>query len=218
MVSTSDRTRSAIRNTASAFRNDTVREAYFSKFVPNRMARCARDLITEYYRAMAQDHGKTQARFFAEKGNNLHRPTRMFTRRAFGETRELVIVRDPRDVLCSHMTYFGSTPEKAFSDLTGSVRQLISIHGEHRPDIHMLRYEDLVRGDAACLAALSAFLGTPIAPAPAQDAQRVFRAHATSPSPAASIGRWQTDLPEPTRTRSTQEWSSLLTLFAYAPS
>jgi hypothetical protein len=97
------------------------------------------------------------------------------------------------------------------------VRQLVSIHGEQRPDIHMLRYEDLVRGDAACLAALSAFLGTTVADAPAEDAKRVFSAHATSQSPSASVGRWRSDLPEPIKARATHEWTRLLTLFGYAP-
>jgi hypothetical protein len=201
---------------AHAFRNDAARQEYFEKFVTRRIGRCARDLINEYYRRLAADGGKTSARFFAEKTNNLHRPTRMFARRAFGEVRELVIVRDPRDVLCSHVAYFSSAQDKAFSDLSSAVRQLTALHGENRPDLHMLRYEDMVRGDAACFAGMSNFLGTRIEPDAGDQGEKVFRVHATSATPQSSVARWRTDLPEALKVRCAREWAGFLTRFGYA--
>jgi hypothetical protein len=197
------------------FKDEALRKEYFDRFVLGRISRCARDLINEYYGRLAQDCGKSQARFFAEKSNNMHRPTRMFARRAFGDIRELMIVRDPRDILCSQVVYFGNAHDKAFTHIAGAVRHFLVVRGENRPDVHMLRYEDLVQGNMACLGAMSDFLGTPIAPDPGERGAAVFRKHATSATPEASIGRWRTDLPEALKARCATEWGEFLGVFGY---
>jgi len=200
---------------AHAFRKPGPVRDYFDNFAPAQIAANASLLIREYYRRLADDRGKSGARFFAEKGNNLHKPTRQFTRQAFGAVRELVIVRDPRDVLCSHMAYFSSSPEKAFTQLTHASKQLLAIRAEQRLDIHTLKYEDMVRGDAACFAALSAFLGTAISPEVGESGEVVFRQHATSASPEASVERWRTNLPDDLKTRCAADWAEFLTVFGY---
>ena len=200
---------------AHAFRTAAPVRDYFDQFVPDQILGSARLQIDEYYRRLARDRGK-QASFFAEKGNNLHKPTRQFTRRAFGEVRELVIVRDPRDVLCSHMAYFSSSAEKAFTQLSHAGRQLLSIRDEARSDIHILKYEEMIRGDAACFAALSGFLGVTVQPDLGADGQEVFRRHGTSLSPEASVARWRTNLPDALKQRCATEWADFLTAFGYA--
>jgi hypothetical protein len=199
------------------FKDEALRKDYFERFTLARISRCARDLINEYYGRLAQDCGKAEARFFAEKSNNMHRPTRMFARRAFGDMRELMIVRDPRDVLCSHVVYFGNAHDKAFAHVAGAVRHFLVVRGENRPDIHMLRYEDLVRGDPACFAAIGDFLGTAIAPDPGAQGHAVFQKHATSATPEASVGRWRTDLPDALKARCAKEWGELFKTFGYDP-
>jgi len=199
---------------AQAFRAPGPVRDYFDQFAPDRLAACARDLIEQFYRRLARDKGK-QAKFFAEKGNNLHKPTRMFTRRAFGRARELVIVRDPRDVLCSHMAYFSSSADKAFTQLTHAGKQLLAIREEAREDIHILRYEDMVRGDEACFAAMSAFLGVSIEPDAGDKGQEVFRRHGTSVSPEASVARWRGQLPEALKARCASDWADFFVAFGY---
>jgi hypothetical protein len=199
---------------AQAFRTPAPVRDYFDQFAPDRLAGCARDLIEEFYRRLAHDKGK-QAGFFAEKGNNLHKPTRMFTRRAFGQVRELVIVRDPRDVLCSHMAYFSSSEDKAFAQLTHAAKQLLAIRDEAREDIHILRYEDMVRGDDACFAAMSAFLGVRIEPDTGERGREVFRRHGTSPSPEASVARWRSNLPNALKARCAADWADFFAAFGY---
>jgi Sulfotransferase family len=199
---------------AQAFRAPAPVRDYFDHFAPDRLAGSARTLIEEFYRRLANDKGK-QAGFFAEKGNNLHRPTRMFTRRAFSRVRELVIVRDPRDVLCSHMAYFSSSAEKAFTQLSHAAKQLLSIRDEAREDIHVLRYEDLVRGDEACFASLSAFLGVRIEPDAGDKSQQVFLRHGTSVSPAASVARWRSQLPDTLKVRCATDWADFFAAFGY---
>jgi hypothetical protein len=199
---------------AQAFRAPAPVRDYFDQFAPDRLAACARDLIEEYYQRLARDKAK-QAGFFAEKGNNLHKPTRMFTRRAFGRVRELVIVRDPRDVLCSHMAYFSSSADKAFTQLSHAAKLLLSIRDEARDDIHILRYEDMVRGDAACFAAMSEFLGVRIEPDVGDKGQEVFRRHGTSVSPEASVARWRSNLPDALKAQCATDWADFFAAFGY---
>ncbi len=198
-----------------AFRDRAPLLAYFQTYAPARTLDFARDMIGEYYTRLAADKAKPGARYFAEKGNNLHAPTRAFTRRLFPQMRELVIVRDPRDVLCSHMAYFASPPEKAFSQLTHASRQLLAIRAEAQPDTHILKYEDMVAGDPACFAALSTFLGTPVEPETGARPGEVFRRHGTSISPEASVGRWRTNLGDALSARCAQEWGGFLAAFGY---
>ncbi|MEJ0045489.1 MAG: sulfotransferase [Rhodospirillales bacterium] len=199
---------------AQAFRAAAPVRDYFDQYAPDRLADNARDLIEEYYRRLARDKGK-QAGFFAEKGNNLHKPTRMFTRRVFGRVRELVIVRDPRDVLCSHMAYFSSSADKAFTQLSHASKQLLAIRDEAREDIHILRYEDMVRGDEACFEAMSAFLGVRIEPDAGDRGREVFRRHGTSVSPEASVARWRSNLPDALKARCAADWGAFFSAFGY---
>ncbi len=201
---------------AHAFTKAAPVRDYFENYAPTSIAACAADLVREYYRRLAADRGKHGARFFAEKNNNVHKPTRLFTRRAFGAVREIVIVRDPRDVLCSHVAYFSSTPDKAFTQLSHSSHQLRAIQAEQRSDIHVLKYEDMVHGDPACFAALSDFLGTTILPDAGQAGERMFQKHATSTSPEASVERWRTQLPGELLQRCADAWGPFLETFGYA--
>jgi hypothetical protein len=201
---------------AHAFTKPAAVKDYFDTYAPTHIAACAADLVREYYRRLAADRGKHGARYFAEKNNNVHKPTRLFTRQAFGAVREIVIVRDPRDVLCSHVAYFSSSPDKAFTQLSHSTHQLRAIRAEQRGDIHVLKYEDMVHGDAACFAALSDFLGTTILPDAGQAGERMFQKHATSMSPAASVERWRTQLPAELQERCAEAWGPFLETFGYA--
>jgi hypothetical protein len=200
---------------ASAFRDRALLNGYYQEYAPARALDFVRDMVGEYYARLARDKAKPGARYFAEKGNNLHAPTRAFMRRAFGEVRELVILRDPRDVLCSHMAYFSSSPEKAFNQLSHASRQLLAIRAEALPDVHMIKYEDMVRGQAACFDALSAFLDVKVEPETGVRPQEVFRRHGTSVSPQASIARWRTHLPDALKARCAQDWGQFLATFGY---
>jgi len=200
---------------ARAFTRPRTAQDFYDNRVPARVAECLRDVVNEHYRLLAADRGKPAARYFAEKGNNVVRGPRIFTRRAFGRVRELVILRDPRDVLCSQMAYFSSSPEKAFSQLSHAARQLLAIRAEPQEDIHFLKYEEMVTGAPACFAALSAFLGSEIKPASGEASLEVFRRHGTSASPAATVARWRTELPEELKARCAQDWAKFLETFGY---
>ena len=200
---------------AHAFQNRAALDDLHHIWAPSRIGAAMADVVREYYRRLALDRGKGAVPFFAEKNNNLHRPSRMFVRRAFATMREVVIVRDPRDVLCSHVAYFSSGEEKAFSQLSHSCRQLSGLADAGGGALHVLRYEDMVRGDAGTFANLSAFLGAEVGPVLSRSSEKMFAQHGTSASPEASVGRWRHDLPDGLRTRASQDWAGFLQKFGY---
>jgi hypothetical protein len=199
---------------AQAFSNRRELHDFQDVYAPTRMGEAIADTVREYYRRLARDKAK-QVTFFAEKNNNLHRPTRLFVRRVFRGVREIVIVRDPRDVLCSHMAYFSSTRDKAFQHLSHSNRLLIALQAEERPDACIIRYEDMIRGDTGTYHRLRDFLGADIGPIQAQAGSKMFSQHGTSASPEASIGRWRDDLPAELRTQCRDQWGGFLGRFGY---
>jgi hypothetical protein len=200
---------------AEAWQGKPALTDYTEVYLPTALAGAMRGIVTEYYRRLAADKGKPEARYFAEKTNNLHRRTRSFIRRAFPGMREIVIVRDPRDVICSHIAYFHSSAETAFRDLAQVPRQLMAIRRDARADTLMIRYEDLVRGEAGCFAALSEFLGTSITPLTQDQGQAIFHGHATSATPEASLQRWRTGLPAELVPRCAERWGDFLEMFGY---
>ncbi len=200
---------------AQAFRKQASLRQFNEDWAPARLGAAVADTVRQYYRLLAADKDKGEVRFFAEKNNNLHRPTRLFVRRVFPGMREVVIVRDPRDVMCSHVAYFESSQDKAFAQLSHSCRQLTEIQAGAEADICVIRYEDMIRGDAATYAKLGVFLQAEIAPVRKEAGERMFAQHATSGSPEASIGRWRTDLPASLRAQCTETWGGFLALFGY---
>jgi hypothetical protein len=199
---------------AQAFRGQPALRDFQEHFAPARLGEAIADIVREYYRRLAADKSKVAA-YFAEKNNNLHKPTRLFVRRAFEGLREVVIVRDPRDVLCSHMSYFASSQEKAFTHLSHSNRQLTSLQDEAGPDICVIRYEEMIAGEPETFQRLRAFLDVEVAPVQEEAGSRIFAKHATSASPQASIGRWRQDLPAELRATCRSEWGEFLTRFGY---
>ncbi len=203
---------------AHAFRGKAALAYFQDDWVPSRLGAALADLVREYYRRMAVDRGRGAVTLFAEKNNNLHPSTRMFVRRAFPAKREIAIVRDPRDVLCSHVAYFSSSQEKAFNQLNHSCNQLAALHETADDDLCFIRYEDMVRGDAATFARLSAFLDAEVTAQGDAAEGAMFRNHGTSETPESSIGRWRHDLPADLRLQSSRVWGPFLERFGYQTS
>jgi hypothetical protein len=195
-----------------AFKKQEQLRDFFGNWAPARLGEAIADTVREYYRRLAADQGKPGVTYFAEKNNNLLKSSRMFVRRVFGGMREIVIVRDPRDTLCSHMAYFSSTRDRALHHLTDGCEQLTQIIDAGREDMCVIRYEDMIRGHAATFDKLRSFLGAEVRPVAGND---MFRQHGTSETPEASIGRWRHDLPVDLRERAKNEWRVFLDRFGY---
>ena len=150
--------------------------------------------MSKFYERVGLTQAKHTARFFAEKCE-VFNPTRDFTRAVFGDMREIILVRDPRDVFCSYRSFWSTPVEQSMQILRSVRNKLMDFKREARDDSLFVRYEDLVQQPDAVMARISEFLGLDhviTVDHALEDAD--FKIHGTSRDPAASIGRWRVDL------------------------
>jgi hypothetical protein len=201
---------------ANAFTTPAIAADYAEHYVPRHLHAGFADLITEYYHRLARDKDKAGARFFAEKNNTIQPLVSRFTRHAFRDVREVITIRDPRDVMGSYLSYFKHDAERAFAEITNATRIILDLHAQTPRDVYFSPYERLVRGEKASLRALSDFLQTEIAQPPAALTQEIFSMHGTSADAGATIARWRTDLPTAWQDRCNAGWRSFLETFGYS--
>jgi acyl carrier protein len=150
-----------------------------------------RTFILEYYATLAEAQGKYSAPFFCEK-SDVHDAVVQGARLFFEPVKDIVIVRDPRDLLSSTIAFWKLRPETAMTILTTTIPRLARIARHAGPDSVVIRYEDLVRDPVNTRLRLSDFLDLDLRWR--ADADAIPDSHRTSPDPAASIGRWRQDL------------------------
>lgn len=202
---------------AGAFHSQELATEYFYSYCPAQLRDLARKLIVEYYLRLRDDQNKITAPLFAEKCNNLHRPTRRFARQIFPDLKEILLIRDPRDLLCSQLAYFRESTDKLIPHVTHAVQQIMAIAGERSTQVKAIKYEELVRQPERTLSELAQWIGIGFQPLRDMRSADVFKAHATSGSPEASIGRWKIDLPPTLRDACSPIWEEFLQQFSYSP-
>jgi hypothetical protein len=134
----------------------------------------------------------------------------------FPQAREIVLVRDPRDMLASILAFsrkrgrqlFGRAAFETDEEYVRSrffrnwIRGLLHDYERRSSTSYLLRYEDLIRTPEETLESLLAYLGVAaegaiidemleyrdVASTPSQ------QVHQTSANASASIGRWRQDL------------------------
>lgn len=194
------------------------------------LAAFCRDRIAGFYAALAAAEGRTGARFFAEK----HLPgaaSRQLLGELFPGLREVVLVRDLRDMLCSVLAFNARRGYAAFQRelFPGDAEYVASLRGPAlalrdaaRSGAHVVRYEDLLGDPPATLQRLFAALGLEagepvvqevLARAAAAEPDEQAR-HRTSPS-GGSVGRWRRDLPEPLARCCAEHLGDVLREFGY---
>ncbi len=199
----------------SVFREPERAAEFFGTYIPRSISQAFREIITEYYTRLSADQGQASPFFFAEKNNNLARDPRDFARLAFPQVKEIVVYRDPRDLFCSHKSYFRSDSKRALMDVTSACHGVIAILEEAGSDLLALSYENLLRRPVETLRGLSEFLGFSVLPLNAAAQKAVFQQHGTSTSPLASIGRWKKDMTEEEQAAGKAAWNEFLTRFDY---
>jgi Sulfotransferase family len=182
--------------------------------------------------------GKTRATYFIEKFPPVFFAQRMLWE-VYPRTKEVFLVRDFRDVLCSILDFEGkrgspwypiARPANAVEVVRGplgdEVMHLLMSWRERSADAHLLRYEDLVLDPAGALSALLDYLGVDGAPktidgmiAAASDLDpRLRDEHTTSGSPRESVGRWRTELDPPLVAICDEMLGDALAAFGYSTS
>jgi hypothetical protein len=197
---------------------------------PRLIGELAQRAIDGYYASVARGAGRESATYFAEKMPPTHaQPVGAELYRA---AREIFLVRDFRDVLCSIRAFneqrgfqaFGRgevNDEVAYVErLGGSARRLVESWRQRGEQALLLRYEDLVQDPAVALARVADHLGLPATSVEAMAAATAERSdrlstHRTTASPAASIGRWRSDLPSELVQACEQALGSSLVEFGY---
>lgn len=202
---------------ANVFRNKVLSDEYFSTYVPDQLLDLAHHMIDEYYQRVKDDQQKNSAVFLAEKTNNLDRSTRTFARALYPDLKEIVLIRDPRDLLCSHLAYFRRETEEVVRQISEAAAELMRIRHNESGRVAFVRYEDMVSAPERTYRQVADYLG--VGPfgelADASETPR-FRVHGTSASPEASIGRWKEELSENQRSLCMEYLTSLMSEFGYA--
>jgi len=150
-------------------------------------------------------------------------------------SREIILVRDFRDMLCSVIAFnrkrgwegFGradvaSDEEYVQTTVANSARRLLRRLREQGEAAHLVRYEDLIQKPEETLAAMMAYLGLdPSEEAVAETLARAeansLESHRTTDKASASIGRWQRDLSPELAQVCAEVLDPVLTEFGYEP-
>jgi hypothetical protein len=165
--------------------------------------------------ALAAAGGKPDARFFVEKAAPaMLRSTAEVMEELDPRTREVLLIRDPRDMACSMWAYsdkrgfvgFGPKPDASIEETIrwlshngpGGLADYMHRRGRR---LHVVRYEDLVGRQRETLVGVLEHIGASTDPGTVTEmlarlaAQRSERAdHATTDSPGRSVGRWRSEL------------------------
>jgi hypothetical protein len=175
------------------FKDPLTLRRYLTTRVPGRVGAAFREIILDYYEELARDQAVDHPIYFAEKSLP-ERDARLGIRFMFPNTREIVLIRDPRDVICSSMRSNGSRFDSLLGSAVSAGERILEIRSEQRPAVLFLRYEDFILDRARTISSLFEFLGLRMIETDEERMRTLFDAHATSANPQASIGRWKCDL------------------------
>jgi len=187
--------------------------------------------IEAFYSRLAGAEG---ARFFVEKYLP-HQVVPDLLAEVYPGAREIILVRDFRDQLCSVIAFnrkrgwsdFGYTEggddaEYVRTMMRPSLVTLAERLRSAETGPRLVRYEDLVLDPEPTLTELFEDLGLPCDPELvsetvrlAQESTAEMHHHRTTSDPAASIGRWREDLPEEVAAVCGEELGDLLHEFGY---
>ncbi len=189
--------------------------------------------IEAFYEQVAIAQGQTQPIYFAEKYLPDYLTSAMI-RELYPQSREIVLVRDFRDMVASILAfnakrgYMAFGREQATSDeeyvrrLQRSVVRLHQSWKQRSDEAYLLRYEDLILRPVETLSALLEYLGLGSTPSAIKD--MIERAseeipsmpqHRTSPDIKRSIGRWRRDLDASLQASCQEAFGDVLKEFGY---
>jgi len=191
--------------------------------------------IEDFYREVARIDGDDQTRFFVEKCFPGDLTPRMVAE-LYPDGREILLVRDFRDMLCSILSFnakrgivsFGrehhNSDEEFILSLGEDATRMLHRWQERHQHAYLMRYEDLILEPESTLADAFSYvgvasdketLGRTLASANAE-LPKAQRDHQTSENAAASIGRWQRELSPEHRALSEKAFGDVLRSFGYS--
>jgi hypothetical protein len=217
------------------YRNPQAFRNYYSSASFNALTRLCIDRIDDYYGLIASEERKPAARLFAEKCLPDH--TQNICWDLYPHAREIILTRDFRDLLCSARAFNAKWQKQDFDQNKAGddfewvsymartrVRHLHEAWQERSSRALHVRYEDLISSPAQEIRRILRYLGVDSSPAiSAEIADKAFArhantaAHSTTANPAASIGRWKTDMSHDLQEHCRAEFGQALKVFGYEP-
>lgn len=198
-------------------RPEKLLQDHYELTVPSACAGMFGDLIGKFYATLAASQGKPTAAIFCEKGD-IDEAARRGARLFFGTVREIVLIRDPRDLLCSAMAFWNFAAEEALTVLRSGLARLARIIRQAGADTLVIRYEDLLLDPVGSRRALADFIGLERPIQVAETTGALFQRHGTAGNPAASIGRWKRDLAPDLTAACDAAFGTFMRDFNYPPS
>jgi SAM-dependent methyltransferase len=212
-------------------RHPLIRAWYGRTYVEN-MIDFIKDNVDDFYLRVGEVQNQSAPLMFAEKflpDQNQHILWELYP-----EPREIVLVRDFRDVICSVLSFnerrghvaFGrelvSHDEEFVRLFQGFARHLLEYWRRRASQLFLMRYEELILRPVDSLASMLEYLGldgtssliTEVLQTASTDTPQL-RQHRTSSSPSASIGRWRHDLSPPLQSLCEEVFSDVLREFGY---
>jgi hypothetical protein len=207
-------------------------EGWFGRQHVERMAGFCVETIDAFYEELARLQGQRSEGYFAEKFLPDHLPALMWE--LYPGAREVVLVRDVRDVVCSMLAFNAKRGNQAFGrdhagddrefvhNLAGDLLRLRRSWEERADRIELVRYEDLVVDPAPVLRRVLAYAGLDhddqvVAGMVERAGEEIagLSEHRTSAGPRQSIGRWRRDLAPELAAACNEEMLETLAAFGY---
>lgn len=208
-----------------------LQEWFGRRFVDQVAALCQRS-IEDCYREVATIQGQAAPVYFAEK----HLPDEVpgIIWELYPKAREIFLVRDFRDVLCSIRAFntkrgnlgFGrdlaATEQEYIVNLGREARRLLESWQNRKSRVCLVRYEDLVLRPMETLPTVLKYLGLELTTSLINEMVRKasldtpeLQRHRTSTDPRKSVGRWRTDLDSPSQVICEEVFGSQLKELGY---
>jgi hypothetical protein len=202
---------------------------------PEKSAAFCQDRIDQLYRQVATLQCQTEARYFLEKFQPKPAVVSNLILELYPEAREIVLIRDLRDIACSILAFtkkradayfyreLGNNEQAIIGAMKKDAKFLLDLWQQREQTAYLLRYEDLIRRPEESLRGVLHYLGLEVDSAgiagmlkqAAEKLPEVQRQHQTSQNPQDSIGRWRRDLSPALQNLCRDEFGELLTAFGY---
>jgi Sulfotransferase family len=177
------------------------------------LAAMCQDQVERFYAENTDAGDGGTVTYFVEKFSPLQ-VTPDLLRELYPKAKEIILVRDFRDMFCSIRAFMAKRGQSGFgwdrteseaeyirSTMTGFARGLLSRWRHQEHSAHLLRYEDLVLQPAETLKTLTEYLDVDSSPETIEHVLRhasrdqpLNKDHQTAPDVRSSVGRWRTDL------------------------
>jgi hypothetical protein len=191
-----------------------------------------RSRIDAFYARLGEDGSRP--RYFVEKFLP-YQLTPDLLSEMYPGAREVILVRDFRDMLCSVIAFnqkrgyqafgradVGSDAEYVETAVANSARRLLRRRRERGEEAHLVRYEDLIQEPAETLAGTMRYLGLDageeaVAAALERSEEESLDEHRTTGKVSESIGRWKRDLSPELAQVCAEVLDPVLVEFGYEP-